>query len=139
MRARGGPRRIAREAAPAGRFLLCAIVAIALLGGPAAGREEGSGRKGHRSQPARTGQAAPDRTGSITPAAPRPPEQSPPPVDASTDADRGPFVPILLPNAPRSRMIACGEAWRARKLAGTTGDDSWRDFAMVCLTAKEAP
>lgn len=97
-------------------------------------------KKSHRSQPAHTGQAAPDRTGSIAKAAPARPSPGPgaPAAVPMQPAEEGPLVPVLLPNVPRSRMIACGETWRAMKMNGTTGDDSWRDFAMKCLVAREA-
>lgn len=44
--------------------------------------------------------------------------------------------PFKLPSATRARVRACGEAWRDKKLAGTTLDDDWRDFALKCLVGK---
>ena len=87
-----------------------------------------------RSQPPHAVQAAPDRTGSIA----RPADSFGPPAPLSP-ADDGSLAFYYLPDAPRSRMRACGETWRAKRLAGETGDEDWRDFATKCLVAAEAP
>ena len=94
-------------------------------------------RKTHRSVPASVAHSAPDTTGAIpTTVQPGSPttQPSPPAVD---DAPLPP--PFTLPKVARARMRACGHAWEARKQAGTTGDDIWRDFATKCLVAKDDP
>ena len=137
-------RAIGQRASQAGcaLLLMAGFVESGLTARGASAHEDSSTKK-HRSQPARTAQTAPDRTGSIAKAIlPRPPSETTVPVSASPVPDRsdeGPFVPVLLPTVPRGRMIACGEAWRSMKMQGTTGDDSWRDFALTCLVAKDAP
>ena len=143
MRARAH-RSLARSVDHAG----CALLALGFLwlaGSSvvdASAREEGPAKKAHRSQPARTAQAAPDRTGSIERNAPmRPAAVASAPITAPavpSDSDDGALVPVTLPNVPRSRMVSCGETWRTMKMNGATGDDSWRDFALKCLVAKDA-
>ena len=133
-------RPIGRRAGVAG----CAVIAASLHAGPLAAEAahgEASAKTPHHSQPARTGQAAPDRTGSLARASlPRTPSQPPgAAIPAPAEADDALLVPTTLPAAPRSRMVACGETWQAMKMNGTTGDDSWREFAMKCLVAKDAP
>lgn len=89
-------------------------------------------RKAHRSTPVHSARTAPDITGAIAKApAPAAPVVSPPPEDD----DRIP-PPFELPAASRARVRACGKTWRDMKLAGTTGDDDWRDFALKCLVGK---
>ncbi len=127
-------------AASARLFRRCARLAgttllILALGGAQARCELGSKKPTRRAQPARAAQSAPDRTGSIArtamgPAVPKP--ATPEPAD-------GVLTPIYLPSAPRSRMLACGEAWHVMKMNGTAGDDSWREFAFKCLAARDAP
>lgn len=86
--------------------------------------------KARRSVPARPFRTAPDVTATIgKPSAPVP---HPLPLE-SEDVVPPPFK---LPTATRARVRACGEAWRDMKLAGTTLDDDWRDFAMKCLVGK---
>lgn len=41
--------------------------------------------------------------------------------------------PFRLPTATRARMRECGENWQAKKMAGTAGSDTWREYAMACL------
>ena len=84
--------------------------------------------KARRSVPARPLRTAPDVTATI--AKPSMPVPLPP---RSEDVIPPPFK---LPTATRARVRACGEAWRDMKLAGTTRDDDWRDFAMTCLVGK---
>lgn len=91
--------------------------------------------------------AAPIQTSTKTPEPPpRPSEysspQTPPPAPAADptikvyDVDVNALTPYNLPAASRERMHECGLEWRNRKLAGETGDVSWRPFAEKCL-AKE--
>ncbi|MBB4196699.1 hypothetical protein CCR94_12105 [Rhodoblastus sphagnicola] len=49
------------------------------------------------------------------------------------DVDVGSLQPYNLPPASRERMRACGEDWRARKLAGQATGLTWRSFAEKCL------
>ena len=120
-----------------GRFRSVGMVfALALvLGAPQAVTAEALAKKTARhSQPARTSQSALDRTGTI----------AKPPIAPSPKSSAGPVeseampVPFYLPDVPRARMRACGESWRAKKMAGDVGDSDWRDFAIACLAADAA-
>lgn len=124
----GGPRR---------RAGLVWLVVLA-LGGATAAHGEVAAKKPRRSQPARAAQAAPDRTGSIARAMQHAPDEAEQPGREAAD-DGAALTPVFLPATSRSRMLACGEHWHAMKMKGTTGDDCWRDFALKCLTAKDAP
>ena len=84
--------------------------------------------KSRHSTPAHPSRAAPDVTATITKSAPQEPAGS-----GNGGAIPPPFK---LPSAPRARVRACGETWRDMKLAGTTGDDNWRDFALKCLVER---
>ena len=93
--------------------------------------------KTKRSTPARTIHAAPDVTSTIakpdaTGTQLPPAEAAPPGEDVSIPP------PFTLPPATRSRVRACGAQWRDMKMAGTTGDDDWRDFAMHCFVEDSA-
>ena len=88
-------------------------------------------RKVHRTTPAHPAKTAPDITGAIT-KSPQP--VALPPQDESDDGQVPP--PFKLPAATRARVRACGAAWRDMKLAGTTGDEDWRDFALKCFVGK---
>lgn len=88
--------------------------------------------KPRHSTPAHPARTAPDVTATITKPAPLP---VPP---ASVPTSRGGEIPppFKLPSASRAKLRACGETWRDMKLAGTTGDDDWREFALKCLPGK---
>lgn len=86
--------------------------------------------RARRSTPVHPARSALDVTGTIAKA---PIAALPPP--AATDDDKVP-PPFKLPAASRARVRACGETWRDMKLAGTTGDDDWRDFALKCLVGR---
>ncbi len=86
--------------------------------------------RARRSVPARPLKTAPDVTATI--AKPSVPAPRSLPLE-SEDVIPPPFK---LPSATRARVRACGEAWRDMKLAGTTLDDDWRDFALKCLVGK---
>lgn len=84
--------------------------------------------KAKRAAPSHTSRTSPDVTGTIAkPQVPRP--------LAGPEADAIP-QPFTLPVASRARVRSCGATWRDMKLAGTTGDDDWRDFALKCLVGK---
>ena len=88
-------------------------------------------RKARRSIPVHPARTAPDVTGAIAKA----PVPAAPVTPSTEDDDRTP-PPFELPAASRARVRACGETWRDMKLAGTTGDDDWREFALKCLVGK---
>lgn len=107
--------------------LLFVALAASLDTGPSSAEMP---RKGRRSVPSHTARAAPDITATIAKqVAPRPPATS-----VARDAEIP--TPITLPIASRARYRACGETWRDMKLAGTTGDDDWREFAFKCLVGQ---
>ncbi len=87
----------------------------------------------HRSQPAHAAQSAPDRTGSL--AKPQTGTAENPSVAVAVEHDTVP-EPVYLPDVPRTRMRACGEIWREKKMTGDVGDGDWRDFAFKCLAAE---
>ena len=35
-------------------------------------------------------------------------------------------------------MHECGMTWQGKKMSGEAGDETWREFATVCLAAKDA-
>jgi hypothetical protein len=49
------------------------------------------------------------------------------------DVDVQSLQPYNLPPASRAKMRACGEEWRAMKLAGQAAGLTWRTFAEQCL------
>jgi hypothetical protein len=49
------------------------------------------------------------------------------------DVDVQQLQPYNLPPASRAKMRACGEEWRAMKLAGQAAGLTWRTFAEKCL------
>jgi hypothetical protein len=49
------------------------------------------------------------------------------------DVDVQSLKPYNLPPASRAKMRACGEEWRALKLAGQAIGWTWRTFAEKCL------
>jgi hypothetical protein len=49
------------------------------------------------------------------------------------DVDVRSLQPYNLPPASRAKMRACGEEWRALKLAGQATGLTWRGFAEKCL------
>ncbi|MTV32249.1 hypothetical protein GJ654_14765 [Rhodoblastus acidophilus] len=66
----------------------------------------------------------------------RPPETTTPaqPLERQpVDVDVQSLQPYNLPPASRAKMRACGEEWRAMKLAGQAGGLTWRTFAEQCL------
>lgn len=87
--------------------------------------------KARRTSPAHPARTAPDITATIT-------KPSPPALPNASTSSGGDAIPppFKLPSASRARVRACGETWRDMKLAGTTGDDDWRDFAFKCLVGK---
>ncbi len=110
--------------------LAVSLGALAAGAAHAASAETAAIKRGaHRGQPSQT---APDRTGSIA----RAPNTFGPPAPLVAE-DETSLVLYYLPDAPRSRVRACGERWRAKRLAGETGDENWRDFAAKCLVAVE--
>lgn len=84
--------------------------------------------KARRSVPVHASRTAPDVTATIA----KPAAAAPPQAAVTKDDDVVP-PPFTLPAASRAKVRSCGETWRDRKLAGTTGDDDWRDFALKCL------
>lgn len=109
-----------------------ALLIVAYLGGlstPGALAEVV--HKTRRSTPAHPSRSAPDVTATIS-KQPPPLQREPP---AAVNGNEIP-PPYKLPVASRARVRACGETWRDMKLAGTTGDDDWRDFALKCLVAR---
>ena len=118
--------------------LFCAAIIVVSAGNTYA---DLSSKKVRRSQPARTTQTAPDTTGAIAKSqAPQPKPQHSGPEEASAKPENPILTPFYLPNVPRTLMRACGETWRAKKMAGNAGDDDWREFAINCLAAaKDAP
>ena len=107
----------------------CALAAG--LGHAALAQGAATRKAGQRGLPAQT---APDRTGSVA----RTQDQFGPPAPLVAEDDAA-LAFYYLPNAPRTKVRACGETWRAKKMAGEAGDESWRDFAAKCLVAAEAP
>ena len=71
--------------------------------------------------------ARPAEPASPPPAAPAPPARQPVDVDVQS------LQPYNLPPASRAKMRACGEEWRAMKLAGQAVGLTWRTFAEKCL------
>ncbi len=57
---------------------------------------------------------------------------TPAPLVADKD---GNYPQFHLPSAPRTRMRQCGLKWQDMKLAGHSGDETWREFATQCLAA----
>lgn len=82
-----------------------------------------------RVPPVHTARTSPDGT---KPAA----RSSSPPTRDAAEADKTIPPPFTLPVASRTKVRACGEKWRDMKLAGTTLDEDWRDFALRCLVGK---
>ena len=65
---------------------------------------------------------------------PSPPANPAPPVGRQpVDVDVQSLQPYNLPSASRAKMRACGEEWRAMKLAGRAVGLTWRIFAEQCL------
>ncbi len=87
---------------------------------------DAASKKVRKSQPASAAHAAPDTTATI--AAPK--------VDP--DQNEALPVPFNLPQAPRTRMRACGERWQNIKLTGQAGDQTWREYATKCLAQSES-
>ena len=118
-------------------LVICAGVARSAYAlEPAAHAEPPAKKAGVRTQPARTKNAAPDRTGSIARSQNAP--LFPAPGNATVHPPKeAPLTPFYLPDVARTRMHACGETWQAKKMAGDTGSDDWRDFAVKCLAGKE--
>ena len=88
--------------------------------------------KPRHSTPANPSRTAPDVTATIAKPAPTPA----PLQHAITSNSNEIPPPFKLPSASRARVYTCGRIWRDMKLAGTTGDDDWRDFALKCLADK---
>ena len=120
-----------RLALPLASVMLCMAIGTPVHAVEAVGAKKPAGR----TQPARTRNAAPDRTGSIAKSDAEPRLQTP----AAVPADEAPLTPFYLPEVARPRMHDCGETWHAKKMAGETGSDDWRDFAIKCLAGKDAP
>ena len=125
--------------APSTKLPVAALVGVFLLLSSLAGStrramaEPTAKKLAHRSQPARAAQSAPDRTGSIA----KPQTEAAGKASTATASDNEAVPePVYLPDVPRTRMRACGELWRQKKLAGDTGDGDWRDFAFHCLSAE---
>jgi len=62
----------------------------------------------------------------------RPTVPATPQTTAPVSSDMLP-APQALPPASRQRMHQCGEEWTKMKASGAAADQTWRDFAMVCL------
>lgn len=91
-------------------------------------------RQARRSQPAHVKQSAPDVTGSLAKADANPAADPAKPVGVQAAPDV--LHPYYLPATSRLRMRDCGEQWRSKRMAGETGDDDWRDFAIKCLATQ---
>lgn len=106
------------------RPLSCALLLSVLACGLAAAAPKPPARPPETAPaPAPTPQPATPQTG--TPAAPA--ERQPVDVDVQS------LQPYNLPPASRAKMRACGEEWRAMKLAGQAVGLTWRAFAEQCL------
>jgi len=55
------------------------------------------------------------------------------PVEAPTPQQDTPPLPRNLPPASRARMHACGLEWQKMKETGAAADQTWQDFARICL------
>jgi hypothetical protein len=55
------------------------------------------------------------------------------PIDAPTPQRDSPPLPRNLPRASRARMHACGLEWQKMKETGAASDNTWFDFAQICL------
>lgn len=128
------PRRMARDRRDRARALLLAL-SFVVAGVPVGDAPLAATHKVRHSKIVPPSRAAPDITATI-PKRATPPKAAP--IPAKPDDETLP-PPFYLPNAPRSRMRACGEQWQAVKLSGHAGSKTWRDFATKCLAGPAEP
>jgi len=55
------------------------------------------------------------------------------PIEAPTPQPDPSPQPRNLPPASRARMHACGLEWQKMKETGAAADNTWHDFARICL------
>ena len=61
------------------------------------------------------------------------PPISGPPIGAARPQREPPAPPRNLPPASRARMHACGLEWQKMKETGAAANNTWLDFALICL------
>jgi hypothetical protein len=71
--------------------------------------------------------------GSATIDFPSAPAISAAPIEAPTPQRDPQPLPRNLPPATRARMHACGLEWQKMKETGAAADETWLDFARICL------